>query len=66
MRKHRPAISPAPFAPSAPPDGLLSKPLRVTLAPGVTFGLQPRGGAGLRAQFGPGAKEGDAKSVGKE
>ncbi|MBB5714177.1 hypothetical protein FHS94_001000 [Sphingomonas aerophila] len=44
--------------PLPPPkqDGFLSRPLRVQLAPGVSFGLQRGGGVGLRAEFGPGKK----------
>ncbi|MCT8003537.1 hypothetical protein NZL82_16810 [Sphingomonas sanguinis] len=44
--------------PAPPPDGLLSRPLRVQLAPGVSFGFQRGGGFGLRTEFGPGKKSG--------
>lgn len=46
-----------PLAPPPPAArNFLHKPLRVTLAPGLTFGLQPGGGIGLHSQFGPGAR----------
>lgn len=48
-----------PLAPPPAARNFLHKPLRVTLAPGLTFGLQPGGGIGLRSQFGPGAKDDD-------
>jgi hypothetical protein len=37
-------------------ENFLSQPLRVTLIPGMTLGLQPGGGLGLRIKFGPGEK----------
>jgi len=42
--------------PPPPSEGLLTRPLRVRIAPGVSFGLQPGGGIGLKAQFGPGKR----------
>lgn len=42
--------------PPPKPGGLLSRPLRVQIAPGVSFGLQRGGGIGLRAEFGPGKR----------
>jgi len=42
--------------PPPPSQGLLTRPLRVRIAPGVSFGLQPGGGIGLKAQFGPGKR----------
>lgn len=48
-------LRPLPSPPNS--ENFLSKPLRIELMPGVTFGLQPGGGLGLRAKFGPGAKE---------
>ena len=47
--------------PPPKPDGLLSRSLRVQIAPGVSFGLQQGGGLGLRAEFGPGKKTDDSK-----
>lgn len=40
-------------------DGLLSRPLRFQLAPGISFGFQRGGGFGLRTEFGPGRKSGE-------
>ena len=48
-------LRPLPSRPKS--ENFLSKPLRIELVPGVTFGLQPGGGIGLRAKFGPGDKE---------
>jgi hypothetical protein len=45
-----------PLSPPLDPENFLSRPLRIKLMPGVTFGLQPGGGLGLRAEFGPGDK----------
>jgi len=45
-----------PLTPPPKPNGFLSRPLRVQIAPGISFGLQKNGGLGLRAEFGPGRK----------
>jgi hypothetical protein len=50
-----------PLSPPPHVGNFLSKPLRVTLAPGVSLGLQPGGGVGLKVKFGPGAKDNIAK-----
>lgn len=50
-------LGPMPDPP--PADGLLSRPLRFQLAPGVSFGFQRGGGFGLRTEFGPGRKSGE-------
>jgi hypothetical protein len=51
-----------PLPPPPPGTGnFLSRPLRVTLAPGVSFGLQPGGGVGLKVKFGPGTKDDEKK-----
>jgi hypothetical protein len=45
--------------PLTPPPvslGLLSRPLRIQIAPGVSLGFQRGGGFGLRAELGPGKK----------
>lgn len=48
--------------PEPPPsDGLLSRPLRIQIAPGVSLGFQRGGGFGVKAEFGPGKKTGDPK-----
>jgi hypothetical protein len=45
-----------PLPPLPKSDGLLSRPLRVQIAPGVFSGFQRNGGFGLRAELGPGTK----------
>lgn len=50
-----------PLPPAPPSDGLLSRPLRITIAPGVSVGFQRGGGFGVKAEFGPGKKSGEAK-----
>ena len=49
-----------PLPPPPKSNGFLSRPLRVQIAPGVSFGLQKNGGLGLRAEFGPGKKTDEA------
>jgi hypothetical protein len=44
-------LKPPPVLPS-----LLSRPLRIQIAPGVSLGFQRGGGFGLRAELGPGKK----------
>lgn len=44
-------LKPPPVSPS-----LLSRPLRIQIAPGVSLGFQRGGGFGLRAKLGPGKK----------
>lgn len=48
-----------PLPPLPPSDGLLSRPLRVQIAPGVSVGFQRGGGFGVKAEFGPGKKTGE-------
>lgn len=48
-----------PLRPPPQAANFLQKPLRVQIAPGVTFGLQQGGGIGLKAKFGPGRKSGE-------
>ena len=45
-----------PLTPPPVSPGLLSRPLRVQIAPGVSLGFQRGGGFGLRAELGPGKK----------
>ncbi|MFB9773124.1 hypothetical protein [Sphingomonas yabuuchiae] len=52
-------LGPMPPPPSA--DGMLSRPLRIQIAPGVSFGFQKGGGFGLRTEFGPGRKTGEGE-----
>lgn len=58
-RKDDSAFRLSPIPPPPPADGLLSRPLRVQIAPGVSFGFQRGGGFGLRTEFGPGKKSGE-------
>lgn len=48
-----------PLPPLPPSDGLLSRPLRIQIAPGVSVGFQRGGGFGINAEFGPGKKTGE-------
>ncbi len=50
-------LGPMPDPP--PAEGLLSRPLRFQLAPGISFGFQRGGGFGLRTEFGPRRKSGE-------
>lgn len=50
-----------PLRPPPGVKGVLSRPLRVQIAPGVSFGFQDRGGLGVRVEFGPGAKSGTSE-----
>jgi hypothetical protein len=52
-----------PLPPPPNRENVLSRPLRIKLMPGVTFGLQPGGGVGLRAEFGPGIKKSERGQV---
>lgn len=45
-----------PLTPPPVSPGLLSRPLRIQIAPGVSLGFQRGGGFGLRAELGPGKK----------
>ncbi|WP_174278389.1 hypothetical protein [Sphingomonas bacterium] len=45
-----------PLPPLPPSNGLLSRPLRVQIAPGISVGFQQGGGFGVKAEFGPGTK----------
>lgn len=45
-----------PLAPPPVSPSLLSRPLRIQIAPGVSLGFQRGGGFGLRAELGPGKK----------
>jgi hypothetical protein len=47
-------LRPLPSLPRS--EGFLSRPLRVQIAPGISFGFQKKGGLGLRAELGPGKK----------
>lgn len=58
-RKDNEAFRLHPLPERPPINGLLSRPLRIQLAPGVSFGFQRGGGFGLRTEFGPGKKSGD-------
>jgi len=49
-----------PLPPPPVSSGLLSRPLRVKIAPRVSLGFQQGGGFGLKAELGPGKKTGDA------
>ncbi|WP_308814974.1 hypothetical protein [Sphingomonas sp. GV3] len=51
-------LRPLPPPPETP--GLLSRPLRMQIAPGVSFGFQRGGGFGFKAELGPGKKTDDA------
>lgn len=46
--------------PPVSPD-LLSRPLRIQIAPGVSLGFQRGGGFGLRAELGPGKRTDETK-----
>lgn len=49
-------LRPLPNSPE--PRSILSMPLRLHLAPGVTLGAVEGGGVGVRIEFGPGKKSG--------
>jgi hypothetical protein len=48
-----------PLPPPPASNGLLSLPLRVQIAPGVSVGIQRGRGFCVKAEFGPGKKTGD-------
>ena len=50
-----------PLPPMPPSGSLLSRPLRIQIAPGVSVGFQQGGGFGVKAEFGPGKKTGEAE-----
>lgn len=58
-RKDPSSFRPGPEPAPPPADNLLSRPLRLQIAPGVTFGFHRGGGFGLRTEFGPGRKSGE-------
>ena len=49
-----------PLPPLPPSDTILTRPLRIQVAPGVSLGFQKGGGFGVRAEFGPGRKTDEA------
>jgi hypothetical protein len=48
-----------PLPPLPKSESLLSRPLRVTILPGVSVGFQKGGGFGVKVQTGPGRKSDD-------